>query len=173
VATISEVRRVALALPRTTEHLIRDRVKFRVGRIVYAALSRDETTMGFGYPREGREALIAAEPGRFFLPSAGDLRYHWVCVRLAAIDEPYARELVTEAWRMCVPRKVSALVPAAGTSAAHQAGGSVGQHRPGVRGQREGRAEQAQRHPRNGDGQGGQHEQDDGDEVEHCLGGHV
>src|SRR5215213_2824293 len=104
MVTVAEIRRVALALPRTTEHLIHDRVKFRVGSIVYAALSRDETTMGFGYPKEGRDALIAAEPARFFLPPAGDLRFNWVCVRLVEIDEPYARELVTEAWRMCVPQ---------------------------------------------------------------------
>ena len=44
------------------------RVKFRVGSIVYVAFSRDETTMGFAYPREDRDALIAGEPGPFFLP---------------------------------------------------------------------------------------------------------
>ena len=111
MVTVAEIRRVALALPRTSEHLVHDRIKFRVGRIVYAAFSRDETTMGFGYPQEARDALVAAEPARFFLPGPSDLRFNWVCVRLAEIDEPYARELVTEAWRMCVPRKVSAPVP--------------------------------------------------------------
>ena len=28
-----------MSLPRTTEHLIRDHVKFRVGRLVYASVS--------------------------------------------------------------------------------------------------------------------------------------
>jgi hypothetical protein len=46
-------------LPRSYEALVRDRVKFRVGRIVYAASSRDETIMGFGFPRDEREALVA------------------------------------------------------------------------------------------------------------------
>ena len=45
-----EVRAVALSLPRTEEHLIRDWVKFRIGRIVHAAVSPDETIMGFGFP---------------------------------------------------------------------------------------------------------------------------
>jgi hypothetical protein len=108
VVTADDVRRVALALPRTEEHLIRDRVKFRVGRLVYVALSPDETTMGFGYPKEGRDALIAAEPAKFHLPRPSDLRYHWVSCRMAAIDEAELRELVVDAWRMVVPKRVAA-----------------------------------------------------------------
>jgi hypothetical protein len=107
VVTPEDIRRVALSLPRTEEHLIRDRVKFRVGRIVYAALSRDETTMGFGFPKEERAALVAAEPDKFLMPAASDLRYNWVVVRLAAIDEPEMRELVIDAWRMVVPKGVA------------------------------------------------------------------
>jgi hypothetical protein len=106
MVTVADVRALALTLPRTTEHLIRDRVKFRVGSIVYVAFARDETTMGFGYPKEERDALIAAEPELFFLPPASDLRYQWVCVRLAPLDRAYMTELVCDAWRMCVPKKV-------------------------------------------------------------------
>src|SRR3712207_6998206 len=40
------VRAVAAGLPRSSEVLVRDRVKFRVGRIVYLAFSRDEAVMG-------------------------------------------------------------------------------------------------------------------------------
>jgi hypothetical protein len=108
MVTAEEVRRYAVTLPRTEVHVIRDRVKFRIGRIVYAAFSRDETTLGFGYPKEERDGLIASEPEKFFLPPARDLRYNWVCVRLAAIDSDEMRELVTDAWRMCVPKRVAA-----------------------------------------------------------------
>ena len=59
---VADVRALAMTLPRTSEHIIRDRVKFRVGSIVYVAFSRDETTMGFGYPKQERDALVAAEP---------------------------------------------------------------------------------------------------------------
>jgi len=52
VVTIEQVRGLALTLPRTYEALVRDRVKFRVGRIVYIAFSRDETLMGFAFPKE-------------------------------------------------------------------------------------------------------------------------
>ncbi len=104
MVTVADVRALALTLPRTTEHLIHDRVKFRVGSIVYVAFSRDETTMGFGYPKEERAALVAAEPELFVLPRPADLRFNWVCCRLARLDREYMTELVSEAWRMVVPK---------------------------------------------------------------------
>jgi hypothetical protein len=110
MVTVEEVRRVAMALPRTSEHLIRDQVKFRVGRIVYVAISPDETSMGFAFPKEERAALVAAEPAKFFLPVTSDLRFHWVRGRLAAIDAAEMRELVVEAWRMVVPKRVAATI---------------------------------------------------------------
>jgi hypothetical protein len=106
MVTVDQIRRVALALPRTSEHLIRDHVKFRVGRIVYASISPDEKSMGFGFPKEERAALVAGEPDKFFLPIPSDLRYHWVRVWLSEIDEAEMRELIVDAWRMCVPKKV-------------------------------------------------------------------
>ena len=108
MVTVDDVRRLARTLPRSEEALVRDRVKFRVGRIVYLAFSRDETTMGFGFPKEEREALVASDPGKFLMPERSDLRYHWAVVRLAAIDEEEMREIVLEAWRMCVPKRVAA-----------------------------------------------------------------
>jgi hypothetical protein len=108
VVTIDEVRAFATTLPRTTEALVRDRVKFRVGRLVYLAFSRDETIMGFGFPKDERDALVASDPTKFLTPEPGDLRYHWIQVRLAAIDVIEMRELVLDAWRMCVPKRVAA-----------------------------------------------------------------
>jgi hypothetical protein len=108
MVTIDDVRSFAMQLPRTTEALVRDRVKFRIGRIVYVAFSRDETVMGFGFPKEEREELVRSEPEKFMMPSGGDLRYHWVQVRMAAIDDAEMRELVLDAWRMCVPKRVAA-----------------------------------------------------------------
>jgi hypothetical protein len=104
MVTVADVRALALSLPRTTEHLIHDRVKFRVGAIVYVAFSRDETTMGFGFPKEERDALVAGDPDLFFLPGPSDLRYHWVCCHLARLDHTYMTELVCDAWAMVVPK---------------------------------------------------------------------
>jgi len=108
MVTTEDVRRLALSLPRTEERLIRDQVKFRVGQLVYVAISPDETSMGFAFPKEERAALVAAEPDKFHLPIRSDERYNWVRVWLAAIDEAEMRELVIEAWRMVVPKRVAA-----------------------------------------------------------------
>jgi hypothetical protein len=102
-----DVRRVALSLPRAYEALVRDQVKFRVGQLVFAALSRDERTLGVGFPREQRDAAIAGEPEKFSLPSKGDLRYRWIHVAMDAIDVDELRELVIDAWTMCVPARVA------------------------------------------------------------------
>jgi hypothetical protein len=108
MVTVDDVRRVARPLPRSTEHVIRDRVKFRVGKIVYVAFSRDETVMGFAFPREERDALVAAQPDVFHLPSPSDMRFQWVQAWTATLDTAQMEELVVDAWRMCVPKKVSA-----------------------------------------------------------------
>src|SRR5919112_4330547 len=108
MVTVDDVRRIARRLPRSEEHLIHDRVKFRVGQIVYVAFSRDETVMGFAFPKEERAALVASAPEVFHLPGASDMRFHWVHAWMSALDEREMAELVVDAWRMVVPKKVSA-----------------------------------------------------------------
>jgi hypothetical protein len=91
--------------------VVGDRIKFRIGRIVYLAFSRDETVMGFAFPKEERAGLVASEPDTFMLPRPSDMRYNWVHVRLDAIDLVELREIVVDAWRMCVPKSVAATIP--------------------------------------------------------------
>jgi hypothetical protein len=106
--TIDDVRDVASQLPRSYEVMVGGRVKFRVGRIVYLSFSRDETVMGFAFPKEEREWLIGGSPDKFMHPTRSDMRYHWVLARLAALEVEEMRELVEDAWRMVVPKSVSA-----------------------------------------------------------------
>ena len=108
MATIDRVRRIALSLPRTEEAVVRDRVKFRVGRIVYLAFSRDETVMGFAFPTEEREALVSSRPSTFLMPPPSDLRYNWVDARLSEMGGVEMEEIVIDAWRMVVPKRVAA-----------------------------------------------------------------
>jgi hypothetical protein len=108
MTTVDAVRALALTLPRSDEAMVRDRVKFRVGRLVYLAFSRDEELMGFAFPKAERDALIASEPEKFLMPRPSDQRYNWIVVRLAAIDDDEMRELVLDAWRMVVPKRVAA-----------------------------------------------------------------
>ncbi len=107
MVTVEDVRRLIATFPRAYEALVRDRIKFRVGSIVFVSFSRDEKLMGFGFPKEEREDLVAARPDVFQLPSAGDMRYNWVVVRLDQIDHAELEELVTDAWQMCVPKFVA------------------------------------------------------------------
>lgn len=106
--TLDDARAIVAPLPRSYEALVRGKVRFRVGSIVYAAFYEDDTIMGFAFPREEREALVASEPDKFLLPRPSDMRHRWVCVRLAALDGDELRELLVDAWRMCVPKKVAA-----------------------------------------------------------------
>ena len=107
MAVLEDVRPLGAELERSYEVHVRGRLKFRVGQIVYVAFSADETVMGFAFPKEEREALVRSRPGTFHLPAASDLRFNWVHADLAALDPGEARELVVDAWRMVVPRKVS------------------------------------------------------------------
>jgi len=107
MVTAEDVRRIALTLPRAYEALVHDRVKFRVGRIVFLAISPDEELLGFGFPKEERAALVASDPEKFLMPIRSDERYNWMRVRLAKIDEAELRELIIDSWRMCVPKRVA------------------------------------------------------------------
>ena len=107
MVTMDEVRAFARTLPRSSEAFVRGRVKFRIGRIVWLAFSRDGSTMGFAFPKELRQALVDSEPEKFSLPGAVDMRYHWAHVRLDALDAEEMRELVEDAWAFCVPRRVA------------------------------------------------------------------
>lgn len=101
------MRAVASQLPRSYEVFVYGRVKFRVGQIVWLAFSRDQTVMGFSFPKEFREALVEAEPEKFMLPTGSDLRFNWVHVRLDALDLDEMRELVVDAWATVVPKFVA------------------------------------------------------------------
>jgi len=64
--------------------------------------------MGFAFPKEERAALVASDQDKIMLPKPSETRWHWVVVRLAAIDDEEMCELVIDAWRMVVPKRVAA-----------------------------------------------------------------
>ena len=107
VAVTEDVRPLGSELERSYEVYVRGRLKFRVKQIVYVAFSLDETVMGFAFPRDERAALVASEPHKFQMPSTTDMRFNWVHADLAALDPTEARELVVDAWRLVVPKKLS------------------------------------------------------------------
>ncbi len=107
MVTIDDARAIMAPLPRAYEATVRHHVKFRVGRIVFVAFSRDGSIIEFAFPKEERDALVASDPATFRLPRPSDLRYNWVGARMSALDIDELHELVVDAWRMVVPRSVS------------------------------------------------------------------
>ena len=85
VVTPDEIRALAQTLPRSYEVFVRGQIKFRVGQIVWLALSKDGERMGCGFPKEMRQAAVDAEPDKFQLPGEGDMRFNWIHVRLDEI----------------------------------------------------------------------------------------
>src|SRR5947199_7688043 len=102
MVTADEIRPVAQTLPRSYEVLVRGQIKFRVGHIVWLALSKNGERMGCGFPEEMRQAAVEAEPDKFQLPSESDMRFNWIHVCLDAIDADEMRDLVEEAWSRAV-----------------------------------------------------------------------
>jgi hypothetical protein len=108
MAVIEDVRALGTELERSYQVYVLGRLKFRVKQIVYVAFSLDGSVMGFAFPKEEREALVRSRPHTFQLPAASDMRFNWVDADLTALDPAEARELVVDAWRMVVPKKLSA-----------------------------------------------------------------
>jgi len=106
MATADQVLAVARGLPRSYEVWVYSQRKFRVGSIVWLAFSKDETVLAFAFPKEWRPILVEAEPHKFMLPRESDLRFNWIHARLAALPEKEMRDLVLDAWKMVVPKKV-------------------------------------------------------------------
>ena len=106
VITVDDVREFVADFPRSYEVVVHGRIKFRVGQIVWLAFSRDETVMGFAFPKEERRMLVETEPDKFMLPGESDMRFNWVHARMDALEHAEMREYVLDAWRMVVPKKV-------------------------------------------------------------------
>ena len=104
MAVIDDVRSLGSGLERSYEVYVRDRLKFRVGQIVYVAFSLDETVMGFAFPKDERDALIASDPDRFHLPRESELRFNWAHADLAGLDPTEAREFVSMPGAWSSPR---------------------------------------------------------------------
>ncbi len=108
MVTVDEIRALVLPLPRSYEVFVHGRRKFRVGQIVYLAFSKDESSIGFAFPKEWRAIVVEAEPSKFQLPSISDMRFNWLHARLAALESDEMHDLIIDAWRMVVPKRVAA-----------------------------------------------------------------
>jgi hypothetical protein len=121
MATWGEVRRIALALPETSERESRGTPQWRVRDKLFAwerPLNRPdlealgdrapaETPLGVRVPDLGaKEALVADPSGVYFTTPHFD-GYPAVLVRLDAIEVDELDELLTEAWLCRAPKRVA------------------------------------------------------------------
>ncbi|MEU8591999.1 MmcQ/YjbR family DNA-binding protein [Streptomyces sp. NPDC048664] len=101
-----DVRRTALSLPDTTEKLAWGMPTFRVAGKMFATLPEDETSMAVRCPKEEREELALAEPGKFWV-AGHESQFAWIRVRLAALeDEDELRDVLADSWRQAAPSRL-------------------------------------------------------------------
>jgi hypothetical protein len=110
---LERLRRLCLALPETTERqshgeptwFVRDRKTF----VSYADHHHDDRLAFWcAAPPGAQEALVAADPGRYFRPPYVGHR-GWLGVYLdVAVDWEEIGDLVADAWRMVAPKRLLA-----------------------------------------------------------------
>jgi hypothetical protein len=108
MSTEDDVRRLALALPVTTEKPSYGTPGFRVRDKLFARIKEEPGVLVVWLADEGeKHALISAEPDKFFINPHYD-GHPTVLVRLDAVDETELAELLAEAWRVRAPKRVLA-----------------------------------------------------------------
>lgn len=121
MASWDDVRRIALALPGTTERTSRDADQWRVrdklfvwerplrgtDRAALGDAAPEGPVLGARVPDLGaKEALLATEPAVYFTTPHFD-GYPAVLVRLGEITVPDLTELVVEAWLARAPARLA------------------------------------------------------------------
>lgn len=104
--TDDDVRRLALALPATTEKPSYGTPGFRVNDKLFARI-RDEGDLLVVWVADlgEKEALLAADPAKFTTTPHYD-GHPTVLVRMGAVDVDELGELLADAWRARAPRRL-------------------------------------------------------------------
>jgi hypothetical protein len=106
MATESDVRAIALALPETEERPSYGTPGFRVKDRLFARI-REPGVLLVRCADEGEKAfLLRADPEKFFTTPHYD-GHASVLVRLEAVDRDELAELLTEAWRVRAPKRLA------------------------------------------------------------------
>jgi hypothetical protein len=112
-----DVRRIALSLPDCTEKIAWSMPTFRVAGKMFATLPEDESSMAVRCPKEERDELVLAEPGKFWVADH-EAQFAWVRVRLAVLeDENELHDILADSWRQAAPPRLLDLHPDLGLPA--------------------------------------------------------
>jgi hypothetical protein len=111
-----DVRRIALSLPDATEKIAWNMPTFRVAGKMFATLPEEETSLAVRCPKEERDELVLAEPGKFWIADH-EAQFAWVRARLAALeDENELRDILADSWRQAAPQRLLEAYPDLGVS---------------------------------------------------------
>lgn len=106
---IARIREICLALPEVAEKPFGGHTApaFRVRDKLFATTSEDGGSLTFKAGPGVQEALVAAEPERFFVPAYVGSR-GWVGARLdVGHDWDELAELIQDSYRMIAPRRLA------------------------------------------------------------------
>jgi hypothetical protein len=104
--TGQDFRDIALGLPEAEERETWGHPTFRVRDKMFAALAADGGSASVKATRIAQAALIGSEPDVFSVPAYVGV-HGWVAIDLARVDPDELRELVTEAWLMTAPKRLT------------------------------------------------------------------
>ena len=107
---LSEIRRICLSLPETTETMTWGQPHFRVRGKIFAGIGDHAgiANIGFKLEREHADAVIQ-DPRFYRAPYVG--AHGWVSMRVEGIrDWNEVRALVTESYRLIAPKALWAIV---------------------------------------------------------------
>ncbi|MFJ7768196.1 MmcQ/YjbR family DNA-binding protein [Streptomyces sp. NPDC097107] len=112
-----DVRRIALSLPETTEKAAWSMPTYRVAGKMFATLPEDETSIAVRCPKEERDELVLAEPGKFWI-AGHEAQFAWVRARLAVLEgEDELRDILADSWRQAAPTRLLEAHPRLGLPA--------------------------------------------------------
>jgi predicted DNA-binding protein (MmcQ/YjbR family) len=115
---LDRLRRIALALPETSETVSFGHPTFRAGKKTFAVFEnyRGEDTICFKATRED-QALLVLDPRYFVAPYIG--KHGWTSMRVAApLDWEEVREMVLESYRRVATKKMVARLDEVSATAA-------------------------------------------------------
>ena len=108
MATFDDVRRIALGLPETDEHITWGTdVNFRVGNKMFAIGGEGSDGVSIKASLETQAELLDLDP-ETFRKSAYVGRFGWVTVDLGRVDLGLLESLLREAWRRTAPKRLAA-----------------------------------------------------------------
>ena len=110
--TLVDVRRVALALPETSEAPSYGTPAFRVRKKLFARMLDDGVSIVVKCDFDHREFLVESRPDVFSV-TPHYLAYPMVIVQLATVGRDLLAEILAEAWRHAAPPKLAEQVRSA------------------------------------------------------------